>query len=79
METNTMTNEEALVIMSDTSTWARSTEEVSCPYCGATNRLSDLYSDLNGPEVADAECRECDKPFLARFFVSISVTAERIE
>jgi len=60
------------------STWARNTEEVICPYCGAKNQLTDLYSDLRGPESAEAECYECEKTFVAHFHVNISVRAEKL-
>jgi hypothetical protein len=57
-------------------TYSRTTEDVRCPYCGARNELTDLYSDLRGPESAETECYECEKPFIAHFNVSISVRAE---
>jgi len=63
--------------MSDTSTWSKSMDEVTCPYCGAKNELADLYSDLSGPESATATCAECEEDFIAHFHVSISVRAEQ--
>lgn len=63
--------------MREDSTYSSDLHGATCPYCGATNRLNDLYGDLNGPEAADVECRECEKSFRALFHVSISVTCER--
>jgi endogenous inhibitor of DNA gyrase (YacG/DUF329 family) len=58
-------------------TYSSTTEEVKCPWCGHENNLTDTYSDLRGPESADVECEECEKPYRAHFSVHISVRAER--
>lgn len=63
----------------DEPTYNSTTEDVECPWCGHSNELSDLYSDLHGPESAEVACYECEKPFMAHFSVHISVRAERVE
>jgi len=79
MELEGMANEadEGERNVSDTETYSLTTEEVKCPWCGFENQLSDLYSDLRGPESAEVECYECEKKFTAHFSVHISVRAER--
>jgi transcription elongation factor Elf1 len=56
-------------------TFNRCIDRVECPECGYENSLSDLYSDLFGPEEATATCRNCDREYDVSFHVSISVTA----
>jgi hypothetical protein len=56
-------------------TYNSTTEDVECPYCGHSNKLSDLYNDLQGPEDADAICNECEREYRVVFHVSVSVRA----
>lgn len=62
-----------------TETYSGTTEAVECPYCGHINRVTDLHSDLNGPEAAETECGDCERTYRAVFHVSISVRAMRID
>jgi hypothetical protein len=63
--------------MSEHNTYSSTTEKVECPWCGHKNKLTDLYSDLQGPEEAKTECYECEKPFEVSFSLHISVVARR--
>lgn len=58
-----------------TETHNLSIHAVECPHCGYINSLSDIYSDLRGPEAVGVECYECEKIYRAVFHVSISVRA----
>jgi transcription elongation factor Elf1 len=48
---------------------------VHCPHCGYENDVNDLYTDLQGPEVAGVECEDCEQLFHVEFMVTVQVIA----